>query len=440
MRLWSKVRAVAWFEFVSTVRRKGYLIATFGMPLFMLAYGSVLSYGGRLIEGGGGGVRTFAVVDEAQLLDLDGGRLVSLVEVPDEARRMIGMASDDVEDLLERGDAVFEPYRSMDEARTALLADDIDGVYRIPADYLETGTVDSLRRSNASLTTGDASEQFARLLRDAILVRSVPLELRDRIETPIAKRNAMLLDEDGSASERDVLAQILRFAVPAVFGFMLFLSLMMTTGYLLQATAAEKENKVVEVLLSSVDPEEILLGKLIGLGAAGLLQVAVWFSMLLIAGLIAITVMTVAGIVLPWKVILVGVPYFLATYLFLGSLILASGSLGGNLKESQQMSVVWTLLPVTPVIFIAVLITQPHGFLGKFLSWLPFTSAMAQQIRLVIAPEGVTWLEIFGGFAILLVSTWLAITIGARFYRVGLLMTGARPKLREILRQARLKA
>jgi ABC-2 type transport system permease protein len=440
MRLWSKVRAVAWFEFISTVRRKGYLIATFGMPLFLAAYGSVISYGGRMMEAGSGGVRSFAVVDDAGLLDLEGGRLVSLVELPPEARRVVGLASKDVKDLMERGDAIFEPFGGMEEARSALLADQVAGVYRIPSDYLATGTVDSLTLSRASLMAGDASDQFERLLRDAILMRSVPGDVRERIETPVVKRNVMVLNDDGSATERDLVSQILRIAVPAVFGLMLFISLMMTTGYLLQATAAEKENKVVEVLLSSVDPEEILLGKLLGLGAAGLLQVGVWFSMLVVGSVIAATVMAVVGFALPWKSILVGMPYFLATYFFLGSLILASGSLGGNLKESQQMSVIWTLLPVTPLIFIGVLITQPHGILAKVLSWLPFTSAMAQQIRLVVAPEGVGWFEIVGGFVVLLLSTWLAISFGARFYRIGLLMTGARPKLREILRQARLKA
>lgn len=440
MKSWSKVRAVAWFEFLSTVKRKGYLIATFGMPVFLAAYAGVISFISNSADFGDKEVRSFAVVDEAGVLDLRASHLVSLVEMPEQARETAKLAGPRAEELLERGDANFEPYLDMASAEAALRESEVTGVYRIPADYIESGEIEYLARDDAGPLTGNASEQFSRLLRNAMLERAVPENLRARVETPVASRVEWTLEQDGSRSKRDLAAQIARFAVPAVFALLLFITLMMTTGYLIEATGAEKESKVVEVLLSSANPDEILLGKLFGLGAAGMLQVVVWFSMLIVGVIVAASVMTAFGVELPWKLILVGAPYFFATYFFMGSLVLASGSLGGNLKESQQMSVVFMLLPVTPLMFLAVLLSQPHGLFAQILTWLPFTSAITLLIRMVLEPEAVSWFQIIGSFVVLLVSTWLAISFGARLYRVGLLLTGARPKLREILRQARLKA
>ena len=79
--------------------------------------------------------------------------------------------------------------------------------------------------------------------------------------------------------------RLVRVVVPLVFTVLFLMSVLMTSGYLMQGTATEKENKVVEVLLASANPDEILAGKLLGLGAAGLLQIGVWLTMLLVTGL-----------------------------------------------------------------------------------------------------------------------------------------------------------
>jgi ABC-2 type transport system permease protein len=144
------------------------------------------------------------------------------------------------------------------------------------------------------------------------------------------------------------------------------------------------------------------------------------------------------GVELPVAAMGLGLLFFVAAYLFLGSVMLATGSLGGNVKESQQWSAVWIVLSIVPFMFLSVLLIEPHGTVGRLLSWIPFSAPLTVLIRFAVEPAGIAWWEIAGPLLVLSISTWVALRLGARLFRVGLLFTGSRPKLREIVRQARL--
>jgi ABC-2 type transport system permease protein len=206
----------------------------------------------------------------------------------------------------------------------------------------------------------------------------------------------------------------------------------------MQGTATEKENKVVEVLLASANPDQILGGKLLGLGGAGLLQIAVWLSMLLFTGLGIVPMLMTARVDVPWLALAVAVPFFIVGFLFFGSLMLGTGSLGSNMREAQQLAMVWSLTAALPMMLLAVLMREPNGPVARVLTWIPFTSGPIVVLRASTDAASLPWWEIAGAFAVLAVSTWVALRVGGRLFRIGLLSAGARPSLREIVRQARL--
>ena len=141
---------------------------------------------------------------------------------------------------------------------------------------------------------------------------------------------------------------------------------------------------------------------------------------------------------IPWLATGAGIFFFIAGYLFLGSLMLGSGSLGSNQRESQQWGMIWAFLAFSPFIFMMMFLEDPHNGMAVAMTWIPFTAPLTVILRMTLDPPGIAWWEIVGSFVLLVFSTYLAIQFGARLFRVGLLLTGARPKLREILRQARL--
>jgi ABC-2 type transport system permease protein len=219
---------------------------------------------------------------------------------------------------------------------------------------------------------------------------------------------------------------------------LLVMSIVMTGTYLIQATATEKENKVIEVLLSSANADEIMAGKLLGLGGAGLMQVAIWLTLTVGARLSVSAALEGFDVRVPWQALALSPVLFVIAYAFFGSLMLGTGSLGGNVRESQQLGMIWALFATLPVVFLPLILENPRGIVAIGLSWLPFTSPAALICRLSWDPDSVPAWELSGILAMMLFSTWLAVRVASRLFRVGLLLSGPRPSLRQIVAQARM--
>ena len=97
----------------------------------------------------------------------------------------------------------------------------------------------------------------------------------------------------------------------------------------------------------------------------------------------------------------------------------------------------WAMLAILPLMVLVVLLEEPNGILGQVMTWIPFTSPLTVVIRLAVDASGVAWWEVAGSVAVLVLSIWLSIRVGARLFRVGFLLTGSRPSLAELWRQAR---
>lgn len=433
-----KIWSVALFEMISTFKRKGYLIATFGMPLILVAYGAVISGIGFFISASEDSAEhVYGLVDEAAFLQLEDELRTS--PVPDEVRDALeATGAGSAADMLEMGSTTLRPYAQADAARADLLDGELTGYFVIPEDYLDTGVVTRYVSETATLNIGDAGDALRRLLRERLLEMAAEPEMHDRLRSPVARFDGYTLAADGSIVESGIAGLVLRMVVPVAFVILLFISLMMNTTYLVQGTSEEKENKVVEVLLAAADPDEILAGKLLGLGVTGLFQVLVWFSMLLLGGLLFAGMLAGLGVDLPWGSMAIALPMFAAAYLFFGALMLATGSLGGSMKEAQQYSGLWAMTAALPMMFMGVLLQQPHGTVAQVLTWIPFSAPVTVLLRMALEPDGMRWWEVVGPLLVLAGAVFLALRIGARLFRLGLLSGGTRPSVRVILRQARL--
>jgi ABC-2 type transport system permease protein len=186
----------------------------------------------------------------------------------------------------------------------------------------------------------------------------------------------------------------------------------------------EKESRILEILLASVTAEELLLGKMIGLGAAGLLQ-SLFFAAV---GLGPLLLVGGAG---------VGIGDIFAMFLcatlgfaMYASLMGASGAVAGNRHEGRQISAFWTILAASPLFLLLVFMTGSDPPIAVALSLIPPTAPIAMTLRLG-AGEVPMW-QLGLSFALMSVTAYLAWRVGSRVFRVALLMTGARPSLRQV--------
>jgi ABC-2 type transport system permease protein len=435
-----KVRTVAAFEFLTAVKRPGYLIATFGMPLFVAAYGAIVAIPAYYAEMKDEEQQIYGVVDPARVLDLKGDVAAPSMELPDEVKDAAAALGQNeaVAHALGKSNFIFRPFENEPTARQAMIAQAIKGYFAIAADYIDSGRVDIYTPDKLTMSGSDSRQAFANLLRERLVTGRIEDKLQQRVIRPMADSKRLSVKMTGEVIDDNQTASILRLAVPLVFIVLFLMSVLMTAGYLMQGTATEKENKVVEVLLASANPDEILAGKLVGLGGAGLLQIGVWLLMALATGIGVLPMLLASGVQIPWLAVGLALPLFIVSFVFFGSLILGTGSLGSNMREAQQLAMVWSLMAALPLMLLTVFMREPHGIAARVLTWVPFSSGSLIMLRASMDPAFLAWWEIVGALVVLALSTRLALAIGARLFRVGLLSSGARPKLREILRQARL--
>lgn len=425
-----KMLLVAKREYRSTVRRKGFIIATVGMPLFFaLIWGIVGGTALLTVHQSRAKVDTMGIVDESGLLQLELLPVIQREAIPaDGGAGPLGRKA--AEAALPVGGVEFRQFESAVAARDAFISQEIRGYYTVPRDFLETGRVElDIRKGGFTSDNQPGWNLLRRLVVASLVAGKLPEETAKRVWLPPAL-DTNPLKADGSPDKAGALGEISSFAVPYVFSLLFMISLMTSSGYLLQGVAEEKENRVIEVMLSSVSHNELLAGKVLGLCAAGLTQLGVWILM----G-VAPAVYFFPDLDLRWSQLLIALLFFVLGFTLFGALMGGLGSLGNNFRESQQTAMVASLSAVIPLLLIMPILMQPNGTLARILSYVPLTAPVTIVLR--IGATRVPWWDILLSAAILFGSLFLFIRIAAKLFRLGTLMYGKRPSVVEIVRWLR---
>jgi ABC-2 type transport system permease protein len=326
----------------------------------------------------------------------------------------------------------FRRYHDQEVAVQALLDGEIEQLYVISPDYLETGFVAEVKREDKGLPIdGAATSALRRFLVENLLEGVVSEQEIARVRQP-ANLTTVEVDETGTPVDEPLNLPHLLFFLG--LGLLIVMSIFTSAGYLLQGLNEEKENRIMEVLLSSVSPGQLMLGKLLGLGAAGLLQVFTWAiagaALLLVLGSSSIDV---PEITLPSPgPMLLGLTYFFLGYALFGTLMAALGAITTSQRESSQISFIVVLPAMAPAWVLTPLIKNPDGTLATVLTLIPVTAPVTSLLRIALGAIGP--LELVLSMALMLVAIFLAVLLTQRLFRVYLLMYGRRPGIREMAR------
>jgi ABC-2 type transport system permease protein len=260
-------------------------------------------------------------------------------------------------------------------------------------------------------------------------------DVADRVANPV-DLTPVQLDEDGQPrGGANIASTVAGFIIPYVLSIFLVISIFSASSYLLRSVSEEKESRVIEIVLSSVSASELLAGKVLGLGALGLTQVLVWLlsGALLTGGLGAM----VAGVAIALKpsIFVLSLAYFLLGYLLYGTLMAAAGSLGTSMRESQQVAGIFTFGAAVPLMFNSLILASPNGVIARALSYFPLTAPTTMMLRLPLAT--VPPLDLAISLIGLLIAIPFVLWGGAKVFRMGLLLTGKRPALKQVWRALR---
>ena len=427
----NKTFIVAKNEFMKRVKTKWFVITTLLGPIVLVAFFAVIGFVSvSAIEGG---ESTIVVLDHS-------GRIAPTLADPDGG--ITFTVSDQNEDVL----------------RQQVLDGEYSGYLVLPA-----GLVDGDGSARYYSTEGGGVSSFNFDLRSIIrnTVRqlrledqNVPTEVFEIINAGVSLDTIKLSDEGEEQGNSAAYA-----VVGGIMGFLIYITMLIYGSVVMQGVIQEKMNRVVEIIVSSVRPFQLLMGKVLGIGAMGLVQMTFWAGLIaagtLGSGFIISLFVDPANLELPDsatqaqvldavgfqvpdlgpEVFIFFVIYFLLGYLLFSTLFAGIGSAVEQQQDAQSLMLPVMMPIIISIVFLQAVIEAPNSGLSVALSLFPFTSPIPMVVR--IAMIDVPLWQLAASLSLLIGTFIGAVWVSSRIYRVGILSYGKKPSLKEIIKWMR---
>ena len=431
----SRFKLIIEREFIAKVRNKSFIVMTFLSPLLMIGMGALVFF---LMKKNDEKVKKIVFVDESGLFSKDVFKDSKTVKYED----FTALGIDDSKKKVEEGDyygALYIPKKDSLE---------------ILANSIEFFSKDSPSMS----IMGTLENKIEKKLRNEKLNKfGIDLE---HIKASKISSDIKMFNFSGEKSSK--LINGLKIGVGAIAGYLLMMFVMIYGTSVMRSVIEEKTSRIIEVIVSSVKPFQLMLGKIIGNASAGLLQFFIWGILFFVFSLIASSFLGIDMMELQTakvspeqmeamqqaagskgemilqeifrlpllKMFLLFIFYFLGGYMLYSSLFAAVGAAVDNETDTQQFMMP-IMLPLILAVYVgfATVINDPHGPVSVIFSYIPLTSPIVMLMRI---PFGVAWWEIAISMLLLVVTFIVIVWLAAKIYRVGILMYGKKPSYKDL--------
>ncbi|SDS22234.1 ABC-2 type transport system permease protein [Polaribacter sp. KT25b] len=439
----SKLTLIIHREFIAKVRNKSFIMMTFLSPLLMVGMGALVFF---LMKKNDEKVKEIVYVDNSGLFSKD--------------------------DFSDSETIHYQDYTSfgIDQTKKKVEEGDYYGALIIPKqDSLEVlaKSIEFYSKDSPGMSIMDALESKVET--------KIRNEKLNNFGIDINQINASKIQSDikmynFSGEESSKLINGLKIGVGALAGYMLMMFVMIYGTSVMRSVIEEKTSRIIEVIVSSVKPFQLMLGKILGNASAGLLQFFIWGILLFIIATVASSIfgvdmvemqtaklpaeqleaakqaagsdkmqMVVQEILrLPLlKMFCLFIFYFLGGYMLYSSLFAAIGAAVDNETDTQQFMLP-IMLPLILGVYVgfATVINDPHGSIAVLFSYIPFTSPIVMLMRV---PFGVSWYELAISMILLLATFIFMVWLAAKIYRVGILMYGKKPTYKDLYKWLKYK-
>ncbi len=388
-------------EYLRHVKRKRFIFALLSIPLFMVFLMGVPIFAALLST------------DRRPVGYIDLSGLFTDAQPLSENRN--GLFSNNIKML---------PFTAESSAREALEQRDIQAYYIIQPDYLASGSV---RVVSEEAVDSSIHRRFSRFLLSN-LMSAEDASVRERIlQGP--QMILRTLDSDQKVDSTHPLA----FIVVLFSGVIFMLVINTSGGYLLQAVVEEKENRTMEIILTSLSTDQFMAGKIFGNLSVGLTQMVFWLIMAGVTGFFALrTFPDLANLGINFSFLVLMAATFLPAFVMIAALMTMVGATATEAREAQQIAGLFTLPIVVPFWFIAVIMETPNSALSVGFSLFPFTAPLTLPLRSMVTNLP-AW-QIALSLGLLVLAAAGAIWLASRAFRLGMLRYGKKLSLAEIFR------
>ncbi|MEA3439511.1 MAG: ABC transporter permease [Chloroflexota bacterium] len=393
-----KLLGVAFFEYGRHVFRKRFLLALLSVPAFIFVMVLVV-FMMVLIENRS---QSWGFVDNARII-----------------------STDQLNSIVRSGhlDSLPEQFPTETQAREKLLSGDIEVYFVIEEDYADSGNV---RAAAKNEVLGKTANNFTQLMQAILLIdQSEEVSHRliqgHKVSIQTTQTNLNPLNADRT--------QIL---VPFIIGFMFMITVFISSGYLMQAVVEEKENRTVEVLVSAVTNNQLMIGKIIGIIGVGVTQILLW-GLIILVGLtfLGFSVLGLINSPSVLKPLATLTAMLVPAFVIVSALMAAIGAVVNDIREGQQYAAIVTFPVVIPYMVVSLFMSNPNGTVPTILSYFPLTAPIAITLRFAFTsiPES----QLISIFLILVLSAGLALWFSGRAFRIGYMNYDGKTSFKKVL-------
>ncbi|WP_315543679.1 ABC transporter permease [Capnocytophaga leadbetteri] len=409
-------------EYLNKIRNKSFIIMTFVSPLIVVAFALIIGF----------------------LTDVNSKSNAKDILILDESG-LFGTTFSDTETIHYE----YLKDKTLQEARAEVLATSKYGLLYIPKEETAQKAFYSEESPSLSLVN-----ELTGALEKTLFQYNLTQKGIDKAEIDSARTKITLQMENFTGEKTSEFDNVMKIAIGGVAGYLIFMFIIIYGNMIMRSVIEEKTNRIVEIIISSVKPFQLMLGKIIGTSLAGLTQFAIWlviggvlFALApslfqvdtptatqamaateshseisnIIAALYHFPFLETSGVFLL---------FFVGGYLLYSSLYAMVGAMVDNETDTQQFMMP-ILIPLMLAFYVGMfsVIEEPHGTISVVFSYIPLTSPVVMLMRI---PFGVAWWEVLISLLLLYITFFLVIKIASKIYRIGILMYGKKPTYKEV--------
>ncbi len=448
-----KVLKVIKREFGTRIKSKGFVIGTLFVPLVMLLVVFLLPM--VMMKFSVSDTKTIVIIDETEIMSgeitnkledrkVQGNQAYEVINLKIAGERLLA-ADGSVFALLSGEDGVYDPKTTVNKK---VSSEEVGGFIYLGKDALTGNKAEFYTR----YVTDFSEREFIRFAVTAAF-RKWRMDQKGWKQEDLrnvfrgiqftVKKAAVALPGEGEEAEAAVEEKGQTYWITYVMVMMIYMSILIYGSLVLRSVIEEKSSRVVEIIVSSMKPFQMLTGKLLGVGSLGLLQFFIWGAIGMVITLYGGAMagsMNIKGeaaeiisvVQIPPAVIIYFVIFFILGYFLYSSFYAAVGAAVNSEEEAQGMTIPITLFIIFGFMLMFAVINSPDGNLAVVLSMIPLFSPliMFARITTVMPP----WYEIWASILLLILSIFGSLWFVAKIYKVGILMYGKKPTLREMLK------
>ena len=409
-------------EYLNKIRNKSFIIMTFVSPLIVVAFALIIGF----------------------LTDVNSKSNAKDILILDESG-LFGTTFTDTETIHYE----YLKDKTLQEARAEVLATSKYGLLYIPKEETAQKAFYSEESPSLSLVN-----ELTGALEKTLFQYNLTQKGIDKAEIDSARTKITLQMENFTGEKTSEFDNVMKIAIGGVAGYLIFMFIIIYGNMIMRSVIEEKTNRIVEIIISSVKPFQLMLGKIIGTSLAGLTQFAIW---LVIGGVLFAIAPSLFQVDTPTATqamvateshseisniitALYHFPFletsgvfllfFVGGYLLYSSLYAMLGAMVDNETDTQQF-LMPILIPLMLAFYVGMfsVIEEPHGTISVVFSYIPLTSPVVMLMRI---PFGVAWWEVLISLLLLYITFFLVIKIASKIYRIGILMYGKKPTYKEV--------